>query len=67
MSNPNFTVRFFYTDEDYHPAKILGWDDFETIEADLYEDHLVQNNIPYKRENLVGKTNGGINASSRVN
>lgn len=54
MTNPNLTVRFYYVNEEDIPAKILGWDDFEDLEADLYEDHLVQNNIPYRREHFIG-------------
>lgn len=50
MSNPENAVRFYYLDSKKEGSKILAWDDYEDLEADLHEDHLIKNDIPYRRE-----------------
>lgn len=52
MSNLETNVRFYYLDSENQDSKILAWDDYEDLEADLHEDHLIKNNIPYRREQL---------------
>ena len=45
-------VRFYYGERTGESFKKLAFDDFEDIEADLHEEHLIKHGIDYLRIDL---------------
>ena len=66
-SNYENIVRFYYLAEPKERAKVLAWDDYEEIEADLHEDHLIQNGVFYRRDTPPGPiVNVSLYSSPRI-
>lgn len=53
LDNHSFDfVRFYYGEKTGKRFKAMAFDDFESIEADLHEEKLQQENIDYLRVDL---------------